>query len=129
MSAPDRFRILVVEDEFLIAIDLADLLAEFGYEVCAIVRTADEALAAATRFSPDMVLTDVHLAQGSSGLDAAKRIREKLGIPSFFISGSIDCAMMEEARESAPLGFVSKPFEPRALQSALAKVVTHCAAH
>jgi CheY-like chemotaxis protein len=37
--------------------------------------------------------------------------------------------MMEEARESAPLGFVSKPFEPRALQSALAKVVTHCAAH
>ncbi|HUZ67393.1 MAG TPA: response regulator [Beijerinckiaceae bacterium] len=129
MSAPDRLRILIVEDEFLIAIDLADLVADFGHEVCAIASTADEALAAAIRFLPDVVLTDIQLAQGSSGLDAAKRIRVALGIPSFFISGSIDRALMEKAQESAPLGFFSKPFEPRALQSALAQAAACCAAH
>lgn len=129
MSAPESLRILVVEDEFLIAADLADLLAEFGHEVCAIVSTADDACAAARRFAPDVVLTDIHLAHGSSGLDAAKRIRAELGIPSLFISGSIDGAILEQARESAPLGFFSKPFEPRALRSALAIAAAHCQTH
>jgi len=129
MTSPGRLRILVVEDEVLLAIDLSDLLTDFGYEVCAIARTADEAFAAAVLHRPDLVLTDIRLAQGSSGLDAAKRIRAELGTPSFFISGSIDRALIEQASESAPLGFFSKPYEPRALCSALAQAAVCCARH
>ena len=121
MDAPQRLTVLVVEDEYLIAADLVDLLSEFGYDVCAIARTADEAIAAAVRFLPDIVLTDVCLAQGSSGVDAARRIRAQLGIRSCFLSGSIDRDVMEAAQASGPIGFVSKPYEPSVLQAMLNK--------
>ena len=121
MDAPEKLRVLVVEDECLIAADITDLLLEFGYEVCAVARTADEALAAAFRYLPDIVLTDVRLAQGSSGVDAANRIRAQLGIRSCFLSGSIDANLMEAAQASGPIGFVSKPFHRRTLLAMLNK--------
>jgi two-component system, response regulator PdtaR len=121
MDAPGRLRILVVEDESLIALDLAQLLDEFGYEVCAIARTADEAIQEAARHRPDLVLTDVRLARGTSGVDAARRIRAEFGIPSCFVSGSIDRELMDQARACAPLGFVSKPFRPSVLRAMLAQ--------
>jgi CheY-like chemotaxis protein len=120
MDASGRIRILVVEDESLIAVDLVDLLVEFGYEVCSVVRSADEAVDAARRYRPDLVLTDVQLAHGSSGVDAADRIHAEFGIRSCFISGSIDRDLIEKTRASDPIGFVGKPFQPRVLAAALA---------
>lgn len=121
MSASERLRILVVEDEIIVAVDLSELLTEFGHDVCAIARTAEEAVLAARRFHPDIVLTDIRLAEGSSGIDAAQQIRAEFGIPSFFISGSIDRGVIEQTRASAPLGFFTKPFQPGALRAALTR--------
>jgi CheY-like chemotaxis protein len=115
--------ILIVEDEGFIALHLADVLGDLGYRVCAIARNAAEAIEAAGRLRPDLVLTDINLGEGANGIEAARVIRERFGIPSCFVSGSLDAQAMDEARLSAPVGFVSKPFQPKTLGAVLAEAV------
>ena len=110
-------KILIVEDQMLIALDLERLIAGMDYQVCGIARTRTEALRLAEEHLPDLVVMDVRLADGSDGIAAARELRQRFGIAALLISGQIDAAQAEQAEASS---FLRKPFEARQLRRAIA---------
>src|SRR3954464_6026400 len=110
-------KILIVEDQMLIALDLERLIAGMDYQVCGIARTRTEALRLAEEHRPDLVVMDVRLADGSDGIAAARELRQRFGIAALLISGQIDGAQAEQAEASS---FLRKPFEARQLRRAIA---------
>jgi CheY-like chemotaxis protein len=104
-----RLRVLVVEDEPMIAWMLEAEIQGLGHEVVGIAATASQALELARATQPDMAIMDIRLADGSDGIEAALRLRDDLGIPSVFVSGNADEATRTRAVAAAPLGFIVKP--------------------
>jgi CheY-like chemotaxis protein len=98
-------RVLVVEDDALIGMLLAEMLAEMGHDVCAIEATEADAVTAAVRYRPDLIIVDVRLSDGS-GVSAIEEIRRARPIPHLFVSGDISCA--KALRSDAVV--IQKPF-------------------
>ena len=112
----EGLRIVIVEDDALVAMDLADLLIEMGHDVRAIAQTEDEAIAAAIRSEPDLMIVDGNLIEGS-GVSAMRRILTHGFVPHFFVTG-------EPSRRSglSPAAIViSKPFTIHDLANGIAK--------
>ena len=114
----DKHRILVVEDEALIAFVLAEVLEEMGFEVCGIEATEAGAVAAAQRLQPDLMIVDARLKQGS-GLVAITQILGSGFIPHIYISG--DRLQQERVHPRAVL--LQKPFLESDLALAIKKVL------
>ncbi|MEI6877386.1 MAG: response regulator [Spirochaetota bacterium] len=102
-------KVLIAEDEGLLALQLRMRIKEWGLELCGCITTADEAVAAAQNLRPDVILMDIRLARHSDGMDAARRIRAFSTIPIVFISGYTEEALKEEARRLAPSSYMEKP--------------------
>jgi CheY-like chemotaxis protein len=105
---------LIVEDNALVAMDLEQQLLDEGHEVTGIAATAVEAVEVARTMGGDLALMDVSLADGSSGVDAARVLKESFGIPSIYITATLPDA--PEVR-SYGLGHLSKPFDENDLLS------------
>ena len=103
-------RVLIVEDEVLIALDLQQELTAAGFEVVGMAASAEKAISVAERERPEAVLMDIRLEGARDGVDAAFELWERFEIRSVFVSGNIDDAMKQRAAAAQPLGFVSKPF-------------------
>ena len=114
-------RVLIVEDEPLIVLHLEMLVTEFGHEVCAVASSASEASARAASHHPDVVLVDIRLAHGSSGVDAARAIYAQHKLRCIFLSGNLDEATQHAVRACEPIAFLGKPILPVQLQWALQK--------
>ena len=112
-------RILVVEDEALIAEEIRDRLIRLGYDVVDTVDTGADALAAAELTRPDLVLMDVHLKGAIDGIQAADQISRWLGTPVVFLTAYSDQATVERARSVAQFGYVLKPYSERDLLVAI----------
>jgi two-component system, response regulator PdtaR len=115
-------KVLIVEDEAIIAMYLELLVEKFGHQVCAIASSAAEAIAHAAAHRPDVALMDIRLANGSSGLDAAREIYARHHIRCIFLSGNLDGATRAAVSACQPIDFVGKPILPSLLQRALEKV-------
>lgn len=101
-------RILIVEDEALIAMVLADSLEDGGHEVMGPASTMGEALVLCETVLPDLALLDVNLRDGSNGVDVARALFERWGVLSIFASGQ----MMEARRaKDIALGYIRKPYK------------------
>jgi len=112
-------KVLLVEDEILIALDLEAMLVRLGHTVCGIAATANNAITLADRHRPDVVVMDIQLANGSVGTDAAREILDKHGIRCIFASGNLD----RKIRHSlTPIDFLHKPVRFASLEIALSKV-------
>ena len=109
-----RLRVLVVEDEWLVADYIVDVLEEAGHEVAATVATGEKALEYLEQTGIDVTLLDIKLKGNLSGIDVARAARAK-GIPHVFITGSGDPATRAAAEATGPLGFLQKPFSPGGL--------------
>ena len=120
-STRSRLRVLIVEDEALIAFDLEAQIEESGYEVTDIAHDVETCRAAARRMLPDVALMDYRLKNGDSGRDAAIWLREELDVPCIFLSGNLDEATRELLAPLDPIAFVGKPLLPPALRAALQK--------
>ena len=114
-------RVLIVEDDAIIAMHLAILVADFGHEVCATAVSAAGAIAQATAHNPEVVLMDIRLAQGSSGIDAAKDLHGQHALRCIFLSANLDAQTRTALLPYEPIDFVGKPVLPVALQRALKK--------
>ena len=112
-------KILIVEDEALIWMYLETLVMEFGHEVCAVATTARAAISQASLHLPDLILMDIRLAEGSSGIHAAREIHGRHGIRCIFLSGNLDEATRDAVRPYDPIAFLGKPVLPIRLQHAL----------
>ncbi len=112
-------RLMVVEDEALLAEDLGKRLVRLGYEVLGVAPSGEAGVEAAERLRPELVLMDIHLRGQLDGIAAAERLRDRFDIPVVFITGNADDATFERAKAVCPLGFVLKPFDGRQLQIAV----------
>lgn len=116
-----RVRVLIVEDERLLAEELSDRLARLGLDPIGLADTHDTAVATALRTTPDLVLMDVHLKGPGDGIAAAAAIRAALPeVSIIFLTAHSDDQSLERARQVDPIGYLYKPFDERQLHAALA---------
>ena len=119
-EAPARPRVLVVEDEALVAEDLRITMESLGYEVVDVTDRGEEAVARATDLRPDVALLDIHLRGAMSGIDVAHHLRDVLDIPVVFVTAHSDAGTLRDAGEAEPFGYVVKPFQERELHATTA---------
>jgi CheY-like chemotaxis protein len=112
-------KILVVEDEFIVAFELKGALEGMGYAVCGMVSSGEEAIDLAEREQPDCVLMDVSLKGEMDGIEAARHIRARFGTRIAFLSGYPAEEMMRRAADVQPIGFFVKPLEYKKLEMTL----------
>ncbi len=112
-------RILVVEDEALIADDLERTLVRLGFKVPAVVADGEHAIESARTLMPDLVLMDIKLRGSLDGIDAARAIRERFETPVVFLTSHSDAATLSRASTARPHGYVMKPFVERDLRVAV----------
>lgn len=112
-------RLMIVEDEGLVALDLKARLEDFGYGVERPVADGRQAVEEARRSKPDLVLMDIRLGDGMDGIDAADLIRRELRIPVVFVTAHSDESTLARAREAGPFGYILKPIHDQALHVAI----------
>lgn len=106
-----KAKILIVEDEPLIADDIADILEQQGYEIVGVVDEAIDALAIVARKQPDLALLDINIVGDMDGIELAT----KLAIPFIFLTSYYDKKTLNRAKETNPSGYIVKPFNARDL--------------
>lgn len=116
-------RLLVVEDDWFVSMDIESALMDAGYEVVGVVRSADEAVRAAIRYRPDLVLMDIRLIGSRDGVEAAAEIRKETDIPCLFVSAHDDVATKARAAPSRPAGWLMKPFLTQHLLDAVQRAI------
>ncbi len=114
-----KTRIMVVEDEGVVAMQIAETLKSLGYEVPVIAMTGEEAVTKLLETEPDLVLMDIHLRGGVSGIEAANRIRQRLDVPIVYLTAFSDSETLDQAQLTEPYGYVLKPFEEKSLHAIL----------
>jgi CheY-like chemotaxis protein len=114
-------RILLVEDDYFVALSSEDALSDAGHDVVGVAANADDAVALAGAERPDLVVMDIRLSGLRDGIDAAKEIRDRFAIPSIFVTAQADPGTRQRGeREAHPLGWLMKPFAASELADAVA---------
>lgn len=114
-------RVLIIEDEPIIALDLENLLTELGHKVVATAATRDEAVAKARSERPGLVLADINLGDGGSGIDAVAEILESFDIPVIFVTAYPERLLTGERPE--PTYLIAKPFLPETIQATVSQAL------
>jgi PAS domain S-box-containing protein/putative nucleotidyltransferase with HDIG domain len=114
-----KTKILVVEDESIVARDIRNMLVGLGYEVTAVVPGAKTAVQKAQETHPDIVLMDVMLQGEITGVEAAEQIYTKFNIPVVYLTAYADSTTVQQAKKTEPFGYIIKPFEERELQTTI----------
>ncbi|HEX4712282.1 response regulator, partial [Phenylobacterium sp.] len=113
--------VLIIEDEPVIAADIEALVSELGHRVLDIATTRSEALEAVARARPGLVLADIQLADGSSGIDAVKDILARFDVPVIFITAFPERLLTGERPE--PTFLITKPFQPETVKAAIGQAL------
>ena len=113
--------VMIVEDNLMLADLLEEILVSHGHRVCGIARTRSEAFALAKAERPELVLADISLADGSSGIDAVVDILARMDVPVIFITAFPERLLTGERPEPAYL--VSKPFSPETLTATIGQAL------
>jgi CheY-like chemotaxis protein/DNA-binding PadR family transcriptional regulator len=112
-------KILVVDDEAIITMQLEERLTALGYEVAGMAASGEESVEKARRLSPDIVLMDIVMPGKMNGIEAAKQINEELRIPVVFVTSYADDAIIEKAKAARPYGYIVKPFNELEIKAAI----------
>ncbi|MBU2489418.1 MAG: response regulator [Proteobacteria bacterium] len=115
----DKARILIAEDEYILAKGTQTQLLSMGYEVTGHASSGEQAVALARRDRPDLVLMDIVMPGEYDGIEAAKRIRKELDIPVIFLTAYSDDETIQRAKHTTPDGYLLKPFSERELYIAI----------
>jgi PAS domain S-box-containing protein/putative nucleotidyltransferase with HDIG domain len=115
----EPLRILIVEDESLVARDIENMVTSLGYEVCGIVSTDEQALAKAHELLPNLILMDVIIKGALDGIGVAEKIWESLHVPIIFVTAYSDEQTLRRAKFTEAFGYVLKPFDERELKIAI----------
>ncbi|MGT2493644.1 response regulator [Cupriavidus basilensis] len=124
----DQHSILVVEDDRIVARDIAQQLSREGYRIVGSVSTGEEALRLCRELTPDLVLMDLRLSGDLDGIDVATQLRDGLQIPVVFLTAYADRETVQRATRAEPFGYLIKPFEDAQLRSVVQMALYKCAA-
>lgn len=122
-EAPAKTRIVIVEDEGIVAKDLEKRLTLLGYTVAGRAVTGEDAVETVGVLSPDMVLMDIMLKGEMDGIEAAAQIHQRYDIPVIFLTAYTDMKTLERAKVTQPFGYIVKPFEERDIHTAIEMAV------
>ena len=114
-----KARILVVEDEHIVALDIKRMLLGLGYEVPAIAASGKQAIERSVEIRPDLALMDIRLRGKMDGIEAAAQIQSAVDIPVVYLTAFADDTTLDRARTTTPFGYVLKPFTEQELHSAI----------
>ena len=126
---PEKIKIVIVEDEFVIAEDIRGRLEDAGYEVADIFDTAEAALPFIISISPDIVLVDINLRGKMNGIEMVEELKLKANLPIAYITASSDAVTYERARSTLPHAFLVKPFTTANLLMAVDLALYHFSAN
>ncbi|RKN81680.1 LytR/AlgR family response regulator transcription factor [Ulvibacterium marinum] len=119
----EKTRILVVEDDMIIAANISLQLTNLGYEVTGIETRGEEAILNTNVNPPDIILMDINLRGALDGVQTAQTIQKKMDIPIIYLTANTDEASFLRAKETRPLAFITKPFNKLNLQRTIALAV------
>lgn len=112
-------KILIIEDDLILALSLEMMLKRIGCSQIMKVETGEEAIDAAETFLPDLLLVDVQLGTGITGIEAVKTIQEKRDVPALYVTGNSDDYFRTKAESTNFLDYLIKPITYRELNNAL----------
>jgi len=115
----EKAKILIVEDEVIIALQLESQMQSLGYEVTSVVNTGEKAIEKAETDKPDLILMDIRIKGEMDGIETAEVIRNKFNIPVVFSTAYLDHERIERAKITMPFGYVLKPIQERDLRVTL----------
>ncbi len=118
-----KSRILVVEDEAIVAADLRLQLTELGFEPVGSTLSGEEAIELAGQLRPDLVLMDINLGGKMDGITAARTIRERFALPIVFLTALSGRDTLDRAKEAQPFGYIIKPFDEQDLRAVIEMAV------
>ena len=116
-----NYKVLIVEDELIVAKDIKHSLERINYEVVGLASDVSEVIELIEENHPDIVLMDIMLRGGDSGIEAAEIIRKEYKIPVIFLTAYADSATLERAKRAESYGYIIKPFNPKELNLKLRK--------
>jgi two-component system cell cycle sensor histidine kinase/response regulator CckA len=114
-----KIKIMIVEDELIVAKNIENHLRKMGYEVISLVDSGEEAIARAAETKLDLVLMDIKLPGDIDGVEAARQIYDRFQVPVVYLTAYADDETLQRAKVTAPFGYVIKPFEPKKLHTTI----------
>lgn len=114
-AATESSRIIIVEDEAIVALDIKGRLLALGYSVIAVASSGEKAIELATEHKPDLILMDIMLEGKMDGIDTAFAIKKRQSIPVIYLTAYADNETLKRAKVTQPFGYIIKPFEDREL--------------
>lgn len=120
-----KTKIMVVEDEFMLAKGIKYILEEEDFEVLIGINNVEEAIIKTIEFSPDLILIDINLKGSKDGIDFANYLLNNHSIPFIYISSIFDKVTLERIKETRPYGFIVKPFKEADLKTSVAIVLNN----
>lgn len=121
IDAQTKTDVLIIEDEPLISMDLMQIVQSLGHGITSVARTAHDAVASAQQKTPGLVLADIQLADGSSGIDAVKDILSDFAVPVIFITSFPERLLTGERPE--PTFLITKPFNPNTVKAGISQAL------
>ena len=119
-SPSSRLRILIVEDETILAMQVEDMIEKLGHVVVGSVASHAQTITRAQASRPDLAVMDINLGHGGNGIEAALELRQRFNMPSVFVSAYLSSASDREwAQTARPLGLVPKPYTARHIEAVL----------
>jgi len=115
----EKVKIMIVENELIVAKNIENHLRKLGYEVIFIADSGEEAIAQAAEAQLDLVLMDIKLAGQIDGVEAARQIYDRFQIPVVYLTAYADDETLQRAKVTAPFGYIIKPFEPKKLHTTI----------
>jgi DNA-binding NarL/FixJ family response regulator len=119
MTKKSAGKIMVVEDEVVIALRLQQRLTSMGFDITGIAYSGEEAVETARGLRPDLILMDIMIPGKLDGIAAAKIIKAELDIPVVFLTAFSEDNIIERAKEAEPYGYILKPFQDREIKAAI----------
>jgi CheY-like chemotaxis protein len=121
ISAQIAAKILIIEDEPVIAIELEAIVTEIGHQVCGVAATHSQAVAMVEKVAPGLILADIQLADGSSGIDAANEILQRIQAPLIYITAYPERLLTGDRVE--PTFIITKPFKPEMVKAMVSQAL------
>ena len=112
-------RVMVVEDESIISLDIRNSLKKLGYGIAGAAASGDVALMKIANSQPDLILMDIHLKGEMTGIQVSKQVKSNFQIPVIYLTANADSATFRGAKETSPYGYLLKPFEEKELGMAI----------
>ena len=116
-------KILIVENDYIVAEDLKQILEKMGYDIRGITATGQDAITKTGETNPDLILMDIMLNGNMDGIEAAQQIHNIYNIPFVYLSAYLDNATLKRAKITEPYGYISKPFDNMRMQSTIERAV------